>query len=141
MNLNKVFLIGNITKDPELKALPSGVKVCSFSMATNEVYTKDGQKVEKAEFHNVVAFGKTAENIGTYMKKGSQIFVDGKLQTRSWDDTATGTKKYRTEILANMVQFGAKPAGSSTTKSSPSKQQEDEIEFPDDGIDPADIPF
>lgn len=141
MNLNKVFLIGNITKDPELKALPSGVKVCSFSMATNEVYTKDGQKVEKAEFHNVVAFGKTAENIGTYMKKGSQIFIDGKLQTRSWDDTATGTKKYRTEILANMVQFGAKPAGSSTTKSSPAKQQEDEIDFPDDGIDPADIPF
>lgn len=107
MQLNKVQLIGNITKDPDIKVLPSGIKVCSFSMATNEVFVKDGVKQEKVEFHNIVSFGKTAENIAKYMVKGSQIYVEGKLQTRSWE--ADGIKKYRTEILANNVQFGSSP--------------------------------
>lgn len=148
MFLNKVHLIGNLTRDPELKALPTGDKVCTFSMATNETYKdKNGAKQEKVEFHNIVVWGKTAENVATYMKKGSQIYVEGKLQTRSWDDTATNTKKYRTEILAVSVQFGSKPQGSS---SAPAKEKsgydnmngaDDKIEFPDDGIDPADIPF
>jgi len=139
MNVNKVILVGNITRDPELKALPSGVQVVSFSIATNEVYTKDGEKHEKTEFHNIVAFGKTAENIAKYMKKGSQIFVEGKLQTRSWE--ADGIKKYRTEILANMVQFGSKPAGSSSTSSSASTSADGAPDFPDDEINPEDIPF
>lgn len=107
MNVNKVILVGNITRDPELKALPSGTQVAAFSIATNEVYIKDGEKKESTEFHNVIAWGKTAENIAKYMKKGSQIYVEGKLQTRSWDKD--GEKRYRTEVVALNVQFGAKP--------------------------------
>jgi len=148
MNVNKVILVGNITRDPELKALPSGVQVVSFSIATNEVYTKDGEKHEKTEFHNIVAFGKTAENIAKYMKKGSQIFIEGKLQTRSWE--ADGIKKYRTEILANMVQFGAKPKGDAG-HSEPAEDDWGGLDDPSapaqtgssagDEINPEDIPF
>lgn len=109
MYLNKVTIIGNLTRDPEIKSIPSGQKVCSFSVATNETY-KDaqGQKKEKVEFHNIVVWGKTAENVAQYMKKGSQILVEGKLQTRSWDGQ-DGKKLYRTEIMAQTVQFGSKP--------------------------------
>lgn len=143
MFLNKVQIIGNITKDPELKALPTGINVCSFSVATNETFTKDGQKVEKVEFHNIVCFGKTAENIAKYMKKGSQIYIEGKLQTRSWD--AEGKKMYRTEILANSVQFGNKNSSSSATKKEEVVAEEDltggyDGELKED-INPDDIPF
>ncbi len=145
MNVNKAILIGNLTRDPELKSLPSGVKVCTFSLATNEVYTKDNKKVEKTEFHNIIAFGKTAENIAQYMHKGSQLYIEGKIQTRSWDDKTSGEKKYRTEILANIVQFGAKPAGQrdSNTERAPSKAKTDELsEFDNaDDINPENIPF
>lgn len=137
MNVNKVILIGNITRDPELKALPSGVKVCTFSLATNEHYVKDGEKVEKTEFHNIIAFGKTGENIAKYMHKGSSIFIEGKLQTRSWE--SEGVKKYRTEVLANIVQFGSKPSGERTQPAE--KPASDGIDFPDDDINPEDIPF
>lgn len=145
MNVNKAIIVGNITRDPELKALPSGVQVCSFSVATNEVYTKDNEKVEKTEFHNIVSFGKLAENIAKYMKKGSQIYVEGKIQTRSWE--ADGIKKYRTEIVAQNVQFGSKPKGSSNE--SVQGNIEDDGDWENDqakedvenGIDPNDIPF
>jgi len=151
MNVNKVIIVGNITKDPEMKALPSGQKVTSFSVATNEVF-KDasGQKQERVEFHNIVAWGKTAENIAQYMRKGSQIYVEGKLQTRSWE--ADGIKKYRTEIVALNVQFGAKPQGGGGS-SKPSTSEDDgwgafsENENgggstpSDDDINPDDIPF
>ena len=92
MYLNKAILIGNLTRDPELKAIASGNKVCTFSLATNRVY-KDasGQRQEKTEYHNIVVWGKTAENVAQYMKKGSQILVEGRIETRSWDDQATGT--------------------------------------------------
>lgn len=124
MYLNKVQIIGNITKDPELKALPNGINVCSFSVATNETFTKDGKKIEKVEFHNIVCFGKTAENISKYMSKGSQIYIEGKLQTRSWE--AEGKKLYRTEILANSIQFGNKTnSASSTTKKQEESTDED----------------
>lgn len=116
MNVNKVIIVGNITRDPELKSLPSGASVATFSVATNEVYVKDGEKKETTEFHNVVAWGKTAENIARYMKKGSQIYVEGKLQTRSWDDKDSGKKLYRTEVVALHVQFGAKPKGEGAGK-------------------------
>ena len=158
MNVNKVILVGNITRDPELKALPSGQSVCSFSMATNEVF-KDasGQKQERTEFHNVVAWGKTAENIAQYMKKGSQIYIEGKLQTRSWDDKDSGKKMYRTEINALNVQFGAKPNGGRSGRDGSQEEGQGydrhplEDEFADaprtessagDGeINPEDIPF
>lgn len=153
MYLNKAILIGNLTRDPELKAIPSGNKVCTFSMATNRTY-KDasGARQEKTDYHNIVVWGKTAENVAQYMKKGSQILVEGRMETRSWDDAATGTKKYRTEIIADTVQFGSKGSDAPRTSSAPSAaspkkadaQQEDEldtIEYPDEQINAEDIPF
>lgn len=146
MYLNKVQLIGNLTRDPELKSLPSGTQVCSFSLATNETYMKEGKKTEKVEFHNIVVFGKTAENVARYMSKGSQIYVEGKLQTRSWDGS-DGKKQYRTEINALTVQFGNKPKGTaSASTGSPQNtstpgSSEEAIDFPSEDINPEDIPF
>lgn len=151
MYLNKAFLFGNLTKDPELKSLPSGIKVTSFGMATNRTY-KDatGNKKEQAEFHNIVAFGKPAELIAQYLKKGRSVFVEGRIQTRSWDDQA-GVKKYRTEVVVENFQFGpsAPGAGGSnftatpSTSANPSKKSEtlDTIEYPSEDINPEDIPF
>jgi len=152
MYLNKAILIGNLTRDPELKAIASGNKVCSFGLATNRTYKdKNGVRQEKTEFHNIVVWGKTAENVAQYMRKGSQILVEGRMETRSWDDVATGTKKYRTEIIADTIQFGAKNTGSGTSsqssspKSSATKEEEsqelDTIEYPDEQINAEDIPF
>lgn len=105
MSVNKVFLVGNLGNDPELKYLPSGSAVANFSLATNENYTdKQGQKVQKAEWHRIVVFGKAAENCSQYLKKGSQALIEGKLQTRSWDDNS-GNKRYMTEVVAFNVQF------------------------------------
>src|ERR1044072_9605876 len=100
MYLNKAFIIGNLTRDPELKALPSGTKVCSFGLATNRTYKdKDGARKDATEFHNIVAFAKLGELSAQYLKKGQQALVEGRLQTRSWD-AQNGEKKYRTEIIA-----------------------------------------
>ena len=143
MYLNKVQLIGNLTRDPELKSLPSGTQVCSFSIATNETYTKEGKRTEKVEFHNIVVFGKTAENVAKYMTKGSQIYIEGKLQTRSWDGT-DGKKQYRTEINALTVQFGNKPKGQADTRSEKEDRGVDTDEVlpaTRDDINPEDIPF
>jgi single-strand DNA-binding protein len=150
MYLNKALIIGNLTRDPELKAIPSGIKVCSFSVATNRVWKdKNGAKQEAADYHNVVVFGRQAETVAQYMKKGSQVMVEGRMQTRSWDDAATNTKKYRTEVIADRVQFGSGGAGGGTSapkSSAPSTQpQEDDsldtIEYPDEQINAEDIPF
>ena len=148
MYLNKAILIGNLTRDPELKAIASGNKVCTFSIATNRTYKDaNGVRQEKTDYHNIVVWGKTAENVATYMKKGSQILVEGRMETRSWDDAATNTKKYRTEIIADTVQFGAKWAGSgapSQLSSTPSIKKEEEIdtiEYPEEQINAEDIPF
>ena len=148
MYLNKVILIGNLTRDPELKAIPSGNKVCSFGLATNRVYKdKNGARQEKTEFHNIVVWGKTAENVAQYMKKGSQILVEGRLETRSWDDASTGAKKYRTEIIADTIQFGSKGAGTSTSAPSIASKPQDEsdeietIDYPSEEINAEDIPF
>jgi len=147
MYLNKVQLIGNLTRDPELKSTPSGAKVCSFSLATNETF-KDaqGQKKETVEFHNIVVWGKTAENVAQYMKKGSQIYIEGKLQTRSWDKD--GVKHYRTEINALHVQFGHKPSGTASVSApahteAPGGEDQglDTIEYPGGGDGMEDIPF
>jgi single-strand DNA-binding protein len=109
INLNSVTLAGNLTRDPELKSLPSGAKVVAFSIATNERYTKKetGEKVEKTEYHNIVGFNKLAELVGQYLTKGQNVLVQGKIQTRSWEGE-DGQKRYRTEILASSVQFGPK---------------------------------
>lgn len=109
MYINKATIYGNITKDPELKALPSGQNVINFSVATNKTWKdKSGAKQESVEYHNIVAFGKTAEVINQYCKKGDGIYIEGSIQTRSWDKD--GTKMYKTEILADSFQFGTKSA-------------------------------
>ncbi len=148
MYLNKAMLYGNLTKDPELKALPSGIKVASFSIATNRSYKdKNGVKQETAEYHNIVAFGKPAELIAQYMKRGNPIFIDGRIQTRSWDDK-DGQKKYRTEIIVENFQFGPKAMGTTSQRSESSGQTGDshqdigsEIAYPEEEINIEDIPF
>ena len=108
-SLNKVMLIGNLGKDPEVRAIPSGAKVANFSIATTENYTdKNGQKVEKTEWHNIVMWRGLAEIAEKYLRKGSQIYVEGRLQTRSWDDQ-NGQKRYTTEIIADQMQMLGSP--------------------------------
>ncbi len=147
MYLNKALLIGNLTRDPELRSLPSGVKVCSFSLATNRVWKdKNGARQESTDYHNVVVFGRQAETVAQYMKKGSSILVEGRMQTRSWDDKNTGEKKYRTEIVADRTQFGPRAGGAgngSAAAAAPKSASEetDAIEYPEEDINPEDIPF
>lgn len=150
MYLNKVFLYGNLTRDPELRALPSGIKAVNFGLATNRTYKdKDGNKKETTEFHNIVAFGKPAELIAQYLKQGRGVFVEGRLQTRSWDDKTTGAKKYRTEIVVDNFQFGpggnisgAERSAAPATPSAGNKAEKlDTIEYPTEEINPEDIPF
>jgi single-strand DNA-binding protein len=117
MYLNKAYILGNLTRDPELKSLPSGVQVATFGMATNRVYKdKEGNKQEQTEFHNIVAFGRQGELVAQYLRKGSSALVEGRLQTRSWE--ADGQKKYRTEIVADRVQFGDRRSGGESSNQS-----------------------
>jgi len=147
MYLNKAFIVGNITRDPELRALPSGSNVCTFGVATNRVwYNQDKQKQEATEFHNIVVFGRQADTCAQYLKKGSGVLVEGRLQTRSWE--SEGQKKYRTEIVADRVQFGARPGtGGATHEARGGDQPGQEgssvgdIEYPTEEISPDDIPF
>ena len=151
MYLNKALVIGNLTRDPELLALPSGIQVASFSVATNRVWKdKNGARQESADFHNIVVFGRQAETAAQYLKKGSQVLVEGRMQTRSWDDKTSGAKKFRTEIVADRVQFGSRnsgtgapatqsDAGNKAVKSQ--KPEVDTIEYPAEEINPEDIPF
>jgi len=149
MYLNKAIIIGNLTRDPEIKSLPSGIKVASFSVATNRVWKdKNGVKQENVDYHNVVVFGRQADIVGQYMKKGSSILVEGRMQTRSWDD-ASGVKKYRTEVVADRIQFGPRKEGGSPaygnaqagTPAEDDKKALDTIEYPEEEINPEDIPF
>ncbi|HEX9608774.1 MAG TPA: single-stranded DNA-binding protein [Candidatus Paceibacterota bacterium] len=148
MYLNKVFIIGNLTRDPELKSLPSGTQVTTFGVATNRVWKdRDGQKQEDTEFHNIVVFGRQAETTAQYLRKGSSVLVEGRLQTRSWE--SEGQKKYRTEIVADRVQFGTRGVGGAPTDESaprnvPAKAKgkgKDDVEYPEEDINPEDIPF
>jgi len=157
MYLNKAFIFGNLTRDPELRALPSGMNVCSFGVATNRVFKdRDGKKQEQTDFHNIVVFGRQADTVAQYMKKGSSVFIEGRMQTRSWDGK-DGEKKYRTEIVADRIQFGPRSGGGGPSMDSTGspragggKQNDapDEemgggtgIEYPKDDINPDDIPF
>lgn len=153
MYLNKAIVIGNLTRDPEIRSLPSGIKVCSFSLATNRVWKdKNNARQESTDYHNVVVFGRQAETVAQYMKKGSSILVEGRMQTRSWEDKTSGEKKYRTEIVADRTQFGPKSSGGGNSpvqgselgKSSGIKSNTEEIdtiEYPEEDINPEDIPF
>ena len=158
------MIYGNLTRDPEVRALPNGTQVASFSVATNRTYKdKNGAKQEQVDYHNVVTFARQAEVVAQYLRKGSSVYVEGRIQTRSWDDK-DGTKKYRTEIVAEAFQFGPKsgagaggdyperqgassiPALSGVkpamkSKNEPQPAELDTIEYPDEDINPDDIPF
>ena len=150
MYINKAILFGNLTRDPELRALPSGMNVCNFSIATNRTYKdRDGKKQEQTDFHNVVVFGRQADTVSQYLKKGAGVFVEGRIQTRSWESPEKG-KQYRTEIVAERVQFGPRSTGSRQGDEgpfTPSKVEgqrapkEEGIEYPEEDINPDDIPF
>jgi len=128
MNLNKAMIIGNLTRDPELKNTPNGQNVASFSIATNLVWTdQSGQKQEKVEFHNIVAWRKLAEICGQYLRKGSKVYLEGRLQTRDWVGQ-DGVKRYRTEIVAdNMIMLdragGGNVAQQNNQAPTPTEQQ------------------
>ncbi len=154
--MNKVILYGNLTRDPELKNLPSGMQVASFGVATNRRVKKDEQWTDVPEFHNVVVFGRQAETSAQYLKKGSSALIEGRIQTRSWDSPEKG-KQYRTEIVAESVTFGARSSGGSSAggeassgvrsggysdAEAPQKApKEDGIDYPTEDINPDDIPF
>ena len=160
MYLNKALLYGNLTRDPELKALPSGQQVATFGIATNRSFKdKAGQQQEQTEFHNIVAFGRTAEVMGQYLKKGRPVFIEGRIQTRSWDKD--GQKQYRTEIVVDNFQFGASapgegggrrdygagaaPAAAAGAGAASGRDTDGDpgadIQYPDEDINPEDIPF
>jgi single-strand DNA-binding protein len=108
MNVNKVLIVGRVTKEIEAKSTPAGTMIVNFSLATNSFYKNDkGEKVEKVEFHNVVAFGKLSEIINKYVKKGQLIYIEGRLSTSSWEKD--GKKYYRTDIIAEQMQMGPGP--------------------------------
>lgn len=162
--VNKVTLLGRLTRDAELKSLPSGTPLANFSLATNRVwYDQQKQKQEETEFHNCTAFNKTAENIAKYTKKGHLLYVEGRITTRSWDDKTTGEKKYRTEIIveemklmpnnrnesgddgtANIddVDFGVSPSKpAKKEKVEPKGMDLDKLDYGDTNINVDDIPF
>jgi single-strand DNA-binding protein len=153
--VNKVLLLGNVGKDPEIRATAGGMTVATFSLATaDRKKGTDGQWTDSTEWHNLVAFQRTAEIVRDYVKKGSQLYIEGKIQTRSWDDKESGQKKYRTEILVNDLQLlggrgeGASSGSSERTSGSyatnsysrpaPTAPAND---YADQGITDEDIPF
>ena len=151
--VNKVFLLGNVGKDPEIRTTPGGMTVATFSLATaDRAKDAQGNWADTTEWHNLVAFQRTAEIVRDYVKKGTQIFVEGKVQTRSWDDKESGQKKYRTEILINELSLlgggtgrseGASSSGgySSARPSSPSSPSAPSNDYADQGITDEDRPF
>jgi len=163
MYINKAFIFGNLTRDPEVRALPSGAQVASFAVATNRVWKdKNGAQQKSVDFHNVVVFGRQAEIAAQYLKKGKSVFVEGRIQTRSWDDKTSGQKKYRTEIVAERFQFGPRSGegnfvpstdndsvattnavGKEVKKKDKSNGEEEggPIQYPEEEINADDIPF
>jgi len=111
ISLNKAFIIGRLTRDPESRTTPNGQRVASISVATNRVFKdKEGNRQEQVEFHNIVVWSRLAEIASQYLVKGQEVMIEGRIQTRSWDGQ-DGAKKYRTEIIAESLQFGSKPGG------------------------------
>lgn len=143
--LNKAMLIGNLGRDPELRHTASGSPVCTFSMATNESWIKNGERQERTEWHNIVAWDKLAEICQRYLKKGSKVYIDGRIQTRSWDDKTTGQKKYMTEIVADqMVMLDSRGGDYSSVpqaQSHPSDEEYATDTLPDSDDYDDDLPF
>ena len=149
MNLNKIFLLGRVATDPETRTTSGGQTVCSFRMVTNRIFNDSaGQKQERAEFHSIVLWRRLAEIASQYLKKGALVLIEGRIETRSWQDAA-GTKKYRTEVIGERMQLGPKSAGTKppeqsdqAPEASPSQEEIPIIEE-DEGseIDVSQIPF
>lgn len=154
MNLNKVFLIGNLTADPELRTTPGGQSVTEVRVATNRTWAdKTGNKQEQVEFHSVIIWGRQAEIVKQFLTKGSSIFIEGRIQTRNWDDKQ-GVRHWKTEIICERMQLGPRPGGSGAnsafTKSSkqeaPADDKQQEADIPvinidDEEIKAEDLPF
>jgi single-strand DNA-binding protein len=144
MDLNKATIIGNVTRDPESRTTPTGQTVCSFSVATNLVWTNAaGVRQEKAEFHNIVAWRKLAEICGQYLKKGSKVYIEGRMQTRTWDDQ-NGVKRNRSEIVAdNMILLDRRVPGAATANETiyPQNTAQPEPVNKEPEINVEDIPF
>ncbi len=143
MNLNKVILIGRLTRDPETRALPSGQSVANFGMATDRFFNdKSGQRQQQTEFHNIVTFGKLADIAAQYLFKGSLVMIEGRLRTRTWRDSS-GNQRTRTEIIAERLQMGPKSLGKTIPAKEPSQEVTKE-EIPiieEEEINIKDIPF
>lgn len=148
MNLNKVFIAGRLTADPELRTTPGGTHVVSFGVATNRVWTdRNNQRKEETEFHNVVAWGKQAEVVSQFLKKGSLILVEGRLQTRSWEGKDGQTRR-TTEIIAERIQLGPKAGGGAAAPAAAKegideakKEEMPVIDLDSENINPEDLPF
>ena len=153
MNLNKAFVLGNVTRDPEQKKLPSGQTVASFGIATNRFYKQNEEKKQEVEFHNIVLFGRLAEIAAQYLKKGSLVLIEGRIKTRNWTD-ASENKHYKTEIIGERLQLGPRAGGGEFENSSApektGKSLENEIPIIEEEpvgdkdskeIDVSDIPF
>ena len=149
VNFNKVFILGNLTRDPEIRTTPTGQSVAQFGVATNRIwYDKNHQKQTDVEFHNIVAWGKLAEIASRYLTKGKMVFVEGRIKTRSWQDQS-GQKKYRTEIIAETFQMGPKGGfggGEGTDLPHPQEQgdalpSEVPVIDTEEEINPEDLPF
>lgn len=139
MSVNKVILMGGLTRDPEVRFMPNGEAVANFSLATNETWKdKSGVKKEKSEYHNVVAYRKLGEIIGEYCKKGSQVFIEGKLQTRKWEKD--GVTRYTTEVIADKMQMvGGKNNASGDTSSGSQEDNQPQARSEQSGRDPSDF--
>ncbi len=141
MNLNKVFLIGRLTNDPQIKNLPSGKMICIFGLATDRFFVdKEGQKQQQTEFHNIVLFGRLAEIASQYLKKGNLVFIEGRLKTRNWQD-ANGTTRYRTEIIGERIQLGPKGGEKASSAQKEISLSEEIPIIEEEEIDIKDIPF
>jgi single-strand DNA-binding protein len=142
-SVNKVILVGNVGKDPEVKYSPSGTPIAKFSLATNEKYKdRSGEWQERTEWHNIVAWQRLAEIIGEYVKKGAKLYIEGKLQTSSWEDRESGTKKYRTEIVArDLVLLGSHENSSSDDRPNRNGNQQEPAYAGSAEITDEDIPF
>lgn len=148
MNVNKVFILGNLTRDPELRQTPTGQSVCSFGVATNTFFTdRSGQRQKRAEFHTIVVWGRQAEIANQFLKKGSSVFVEGRLQTRSWQDKQ-GQPRKTTEIIGERIQLGPRPSGGAMAPGGTPvvdetpKDELPEINLEEPGdIKPEEIPF
>ena len=141
-SLNKVLLIGNLGRDPEIRYMPDGSAVCNFSIATTETWKdkSSGQKQEKTEWHNIVIYRRLAEVAGQYLKKGSPVYLEGRLQTRKWQDKATGADRYTTEIVADeMKMLGGKSDAPAEGGQQPAAQQQAKPQSFDDFDE--DVPF